>query len=130
MQRNLRRALIGMGALIAVVIIAAIAVPAVVNFTGCACSESKYYAESDSIILAMSMMMADMNLTQGDPRTSGPAVNDWTGFPTGPGTASLIDYLKGDTSTYYYCWTAEGEVFPLGDDPDTASKPGECYPPP
>lgn len=130
MSNNFRRALIGMGTLIGVVIVTAVVVPAVVNFKACACSDSKYYAESDSIQLAMYTMMADQNITRVDPHTSGPAVNDWTGFPTGPGTAGLSDYLKGNTTTYYYCWTAEGEVFPLSEDTDTASKPGECYPPP
>ena len=71
-------------------------------------------------------MMADRNLTTVDGHTSGPAVNEWTGFPTGTGVVALDLYMKKSTSMFYYCWDARGEVYPRSDDPDVAKKPREC----
>ena len=76
---------------------------------------------------AMVAMMVDRNLTTVDEHTTGPAVNDWTLFPTGTGVVPLGNvYADLATSTYYYCWDARGEVYPRSDDPDVAKMPGEC----
>jgi hypothetical protein len=84
----------------------------------------------------MQVMMVGQNVTRVDAHTTGPAVNDWTVFPTGPGTIVLSDYsdysdyMERNTTEFYFCWTAEGEVYPWSDDPVIASTPGECQPPP
>ena len=76
---------------------------------------------------AIEIMMAVRSLTTVDEHTTGPAVNDWTLFPTGTGIVPLGNtYLRLTVSTYYYCWDARGEVYPRSDDPDVAKKPGEC----
>ena len=134
MLQNLRRRRIIIGAPVAVLIIAAIAVPMLVSYS-CACSEDKFGVEHGAIQFAMDLMMVDQDLTRVDARTSGPAVNDWTAFPTGAGTVVLSEYLEstyleGNISEFYFCWNAEGEVYPRNDNPAIASKPGECYSPP
>ena len=83
--------------------------------------------ELDRIQAAMETMMVDRNLTTVDEHTTGPAVNDWTAFPTGTGVIPLGNvYVDLARSTYYYCWDAHGEVYPRSDDQDVAEKPGEC----
>ena len=76
---------------------------------------------------AMDSMMADRNLTTVDAHTTGPAVNDWTRFPTGAGAVPLGNiYVDLAKSRYYYCWDAGGEVYPRSNDPEDAKTPGEC----
>ena len=76
---------------------------------------------------AMDTMMVDRNLTTVDEHTTGPAVNDWTAFPTGDGVVTLGNiYMRMTVSTYYYCWDARGQVYPLSDDPEVAKEPGAC----
>ena len=126
MQQMLRRRRILIGTPVAVLIIAAFAAVFFTSYS-CACSGTP---ELDKIQFAMDMMMVEHNLARVDANISGPAVNDWTGFPTGPGTVSLRDYLQKPTSEYYYCWTGVGEVFPRSDDDDIGREPGTCPPPP
>ena len=81
-------------------------------------------------------MMAENRLSLVDGHTTGPAVNEWSSQPTGAGAASLYSYLKKysylekSTTTFYYCWTAEGDVYPRSNDSSLAGTPGECPPPP
>ena len=76
---------------------------------------------------AMATMMVDRNLTAVDEHATGPAVNDWTRFPTGTGVVPLGNiYVNMTISKFYYCWDARGETYPRSDDPDVAKKPGEC----
>ncbi len=84
-------------------------------------------AERDTMQTAMDSMMVYRNLTTVDAHTTGPAVNDWTAFPTGTGVVPLVNvYVDLTTSTYYYCWDARGEVYPRSDDPDVAKEAGAC----
>ena len=90
-------------------------------------AEAGLAAEWDTMQTAMYAMMVDTNLTAVDEHTTGPAVNDWTRFPTGTGVVPLGNiYLRDATSINYYCWDARGEVYPRSNNPDVAKKPGEC----
>ena len=83
--------------------------------------------ELNTMQAAMETMMADRNLTTVDERTTGPAVNDWTAFPTGAGVVPLGNvYVDLAKSIYYYCWNSLGEVYPRSGDADVAKEPGEC----
>ena len=75
---------------------------------------------------AMNAMMADNNLTTVNGHTSGVAVNEWSGFPTGTGVVALDAYTKKTTTAFYYCWDASGGIYPRSADPDVANKPGGC----
>lgn len=76
---------------------------------------------------AMDSMMVDRNLNTVDAHTTGPAVNGWTGFPTGAGAVPLGNvYIDLAKSNFYYCWDADGEVYPRSSDPEIAKTPGEC----
>ena len=83
-------------------------------------------AERETMQSAMVAMMVDRNLTTADEHTTGPEVDDWTGFPAGAGVVALDIYVKRATSIFYYCWDARGEVYPRSDNPDAAKKPGQC----
>ena len=84
-------------------------------------------AEWEFIQTALVIMMVDRSINAVDEHTTGPAVNDWSLFPTGTGVVPLGNtYLRLTVSTYYYCWDARGEVYPRSDDPDVAEMPGEC----
>lgn len=83
--------------------------------------------ELNTMQAAMETMMVDRNLTTVDERTTGPAVNDWTAFPTGAGVVPLGNvYVDLAKSIYYYCWNSLGEVYPRSGDADLAKEPGEC----
>ena len=88
-------------------------------------------AEHDAVQAGMDIMMTDRNLTTVDEHATGPAVNDWTSFPTGTGAVTLANtYVDLTTSKHYYCWDARGEVYPRSVDSDVAKMPGECSPEP
>lgn len=125
--------------LLAALIIFAVAILAVPNILlpmvicpgGWLCSEyaaeSALAAEWDTMQTAMYAMMVDRNLAAVDEHTTGPAVNDWTRFPTGTGVIPLGSiYLRDATSILYYCWDGRGEVYPRSDDPVEAKMPEEC----
>ena len=86
--------------------------------------------ERETVQTAMYSMMADRNLTAVDDHSTGPAVNTWTAF-LGSGAIPLSDYLRENTTLYYYCWNAQGRTWPRNDpgkDPTrkSAEKAGEC----
>ncbi|MCH7606423.1 MAG: hypothetical protein IH962_04645 [Chloroflexi bacterium] len=78
----------------------------------------------------MYAMMADNEVAQVDGHTTGPAVNEWTMFPTGADTVTLDSYMRKSTTSNYFCWTAPGEVYAWSDDARLAGTPGECSPEP
>ena len=82
--------------------------------------------ERDTVQTAMNAMMADQNIVTVDARIGGTAVNTWTAQPAGTGSAVLSGYLGKNTTIYYYCWEANGEVYPRSEDPDAAKQPGGC----
>ena len=128
MKRVLKRVAMVVGILAMLIILAAIAL-SLISCPGWGCQDSKETPLSVETYLvqdAMFAMMADKGLTALDGHTSGQAVNEWTGFPTGTGAAALDTYIKKNTTVYYYCWDNNGNVYPRSDDLDDAEKPGEC----
>ena len=81
-------------------------------------------------------MMAEQNIATVDPKTSLAGVNTWTAQPTGTGSAFLNTYMQKDTTTYYYCWQADGEVYAQNAAANTvgtavtAEVLGTCFAPP
>ena len=127
MKRILKIVAIVVGILAAVIILATAL--SLISCPGLGCpdlEETPITAESALVQSAMNAMMADNGLTAIDGHTIGQAVNEWTGFPTGPGAASLDIYMKKPTTNFYYCWDRNGNLYPRSADPDDAEKPGEC----
>ena len=93
-----------------IVALAAITIPLVTRFTGSG-KEGALAAEKETVQTAMNAMMADVNITTVDAKTSGAGINTWTGVPTGTNASVLSGYLKKGTTTYFYCWEANGEVY-------------------
>ena len=119
------------GIMVVVLIVISIVVQIYVFFTRD--KDAPLRAERETVQTAMYAMLSDNNLTQIDEHTSGPAVNDWTAFPTGLGTVGLRNYMETAETHYYYCWDANGEVWGRndpGENPTTVSakQPGECSP--
>ena len=94
-----------------IVALAAITIPLVTSFTGTG-KEGALAAETKNIQTAMHAMMADQNITTVTAKTSGSGIKSWTAQPpAGGGSAFLSGYLQKDTTTYYYCWEADGQVY-------------------
>ncbi|MBI4338985.1 MAG: prepilin-type N-terminal cleavage/methylation domain-containing protein [Chloroflexi bacterium] len=95
-----------------IVALAAVIIPSVVQFAGKG-SEGAQAAESDSVQTAIDTLMADVGLTGTSSRID-PALsaNDFSAIDMDPtaGTAYLSTYLREDTTTYFYCWDANGLV--------------------
>ena len=92
-----------------IVALAAITIPLVTRFTGSG-KEGAIAAETETVQTAMSAMMADLNLTTVDPNTGlTVGVQAFTAKPSA--TDDLSDYLKKASTTYFYCWTATGDVY-------------------
>ena len=118
-----------------IVALAAITIPLVTKFTGSG-KEGALAAEKESVQTAMNAMMADLNITIVDAKTSLAGVNTWTAQPTGTGTAFLSGYLAKNTTTYFYCWEADGGVYAqnaaigVAGTAITAETAGTCFAPP
>ena len=92
-----------------IVALAAITIPLVTRFTGSG-KEGAIAAETETVQTAMSAMMADLNLTTVNANT-GVTVGVQT-FTAMPSAANdLSGYLKKASTTYFYCWTATGDVY-------------------
>ena len=117
-----------------IVALAAITIPLVTRFTGSG-KEGALAAELETVQTAMNAMMADQNITTVDPKTSLAGVNTWTAVPTGTNSAFLSGYLKKSTTTYFYCWEADGEVYAqnaaanAAGTASTAEAVGTCFAP-
>lgn len=117
-----------------IVALAAITVPLVTKFTRSGQTGSML-AETENVQTAMSIMMADQDITTVDELINPvAAANDFEALPTGTDTVPLYGaagaYLQGDITSYYYCWTVNGEVYPRDPDPEMARNAGPCAPPP
>ena len=116
---------------VAILALPNILLPMVICPGGWFCSDyaaaEAFAAERDSVQIGMDIMMAERNLTAVDEHATGPAVNDWTRFPTGTGVVPLGNiYVNMTISKFYYCWDARGVTYPRSEDRDVAKKPGEC----
>ena len=117
-----------------IVALAAITIPLVTRFTGSG-KEGALAAETETVQTAMNAMMADQNITTVDVHTSGAGINSWTALPTGTNSAFLSGYLKKSTTTYYYCWEADGDVYAqntaagVAGTATTAEAVGTCFAP-
>ncbi len=65
-------------------------------------------AELVGLQTAMDAMMANKGIS--NVTASGSSTNSWTDNPTGTGAAPLSDYLPVKTSTFFYCWDAQGRL--------------------
>ena len=93
-----------------IVALAAITIPLVTRFTGSG-KEGALAAEVETIQTAMNAMMAEQNIITVDAKTTLAGINDWTAQPTGTNSVFLSGYLQRDTTIYYYCWEADGQVY-------------------
>ncbi|MCH8282677.1 MAG: hypothetical protein J4O03_13425 [Chloroflexi bacterium] len=93
-----------------IVALAVFAVLLVTKFTDTG-KEFALAAERESVQTAMYSMMAEQNITTVDAHTTGAGHNTWYAQPTGTGSVFLSGYLKKNTTIYYYCWEASGEVY-------------------
>ncbi len=118
-----------------IVALAAITIPLVTKFTGSG-KEGALAAETETIQTAMNAMMADTNITLVTAKTSGSGIKTWTAQPPVLGNSAFLSgYLKKSTTTYFYCWEANGEVYAqnaaanaLGT-ASTAEAVGTCFAP-
>ena len=94
-----------------IVALAAITIPLVTRFTGSG-KEGALAAETETIQTAMNAMMADTNITTVTAKTSGSGIKTWTAQPPVLGNSAFLSrYLQKNTTTYYYCWEADGQVY-------------------
>ena len=93
-----------------IVVLAAITILLVTRLTGSG-KEIALATERESVQTAMYGMMAEQNITTVDAKTSLAGINTWTAEPTGTGSAFLSGYLQRNTTIYYYCWEADGNVY-------------------
>ena len=94
-----------------IVALAAITIPLVTSFidTG---KEGALAAETKNIQTAMSAMMAEQNITTVSAKTSGSGIKSWTAQPPVLGNSAFLSgYLQKTSTTYYYCWEADGQVY-------------------
>jgi len=118
-----------------IVALAGVTVPLVTKFTGSG-KTGAMAAERETVQTAMNAMMAEQDITTVTAVINpAAATNTWTGLPIGAGSALLYGgvgdrYLKVGTTTYYYCWTAGGEVYSRDADPELSDDAGACRTPP
>lgn len=95
-----------------IVALGAVIVPNVLKFANRG-DEGAMSAESASVQAAMDAMMADHNplvvqvVTANDVGTTGDGINDWTAVPA---ERSLAEYLRKDTTEFFYCWDTTGLI--------------------
>ena len=118
-----------------IVALAGVTVPLVTKFTGSG-KTGAMAAERETVQTAMNAMMAEQDITTVTAVINpAAATNSWTGLPLGNGSAFLYGgvgdrYLKVGATTYYYCWTAGGEVYTRDADPELSDDAGACRTPP
>ena len=91
-----------------IVALAAAIVPQLSRFTSKG-SEGAKDAEKSAVQTAIETMMADQGVAAVTAAT-GNATNAWSSNSFGTGAVALSGYLKSATTTYYYCWDANGNV--------------------
>ena len=118
-----------------IVALAGVTVPLVTKFTGSG-KTGAMAAERETVQTAMNAMMAENDVTTvTEVINPAAATNTWTALPIGNGSAVLFGavgdrYLKTGTTTYYYCWTAGGEVYTRDADAELSDDAGACRTPP
>ncbi len=96
-----------------IVALAAITVPLVTKFAGKG-DEGALKAETETVRSAMNAMMADKGIvavTANDKGTTSNGQNTWTALPAGTGADTLDNYLKKNTTKFFYCWDTQGNVY-------------------
>ena len=127
-----------------IVALAAITIPLVTRFTETG-KEGALEAERQTVQTAMNAMMAEQNITTVDANETIAAVRDFTAMPTEPsGVPAAADvylapYLKQTSTTYLFCWKANGEIYGrngAANTPgsvafaETETATGNCFAPP
>ena len=106
---------------------------------GCRTKKTPITSEWETVQSAMHAMMADQGITTVTPNdntTSSLGVNTWFDLPDGPGAASLDDYHRMTTTTFYYCWDSQGNVYTQNKsdgvtaEPEDAERQRPCKQPP
>ena len=94
-----------------IVALAAAIVPQVVQFGGRGAT-AQQTSENEAIQTAMDAMLAETLAGGVTASASGAAaLNTWASQPLGPNTAFLSPtYFRGATTTFYYCWDADGQI--------------------
>ncbi len=129
---SLIKPLLTVGIIAAVIAVA----PAVVKKASAIGRQGAMAAETRHVQTAMHAMMAEHGIATVKAKVNpAAATNDWSAFPAGPGSAALFGasrarYLQSQTTTFYYCWTGDGDVYTRHADPEIADDPGPCRPPP
>ena len=114
-----------------IVALAGITVPLVTKFTGSG-KTGAMAAERETIQTAMNAMMAEQDITTVTAVINpSAATNTWSALPAGAGAAALYgasgaQFLKKDTTRYYYCWTASGEVYTRDATAEASDDAGAC----
>jgi prepilin-type N-terminal cleavage/methylation domain-containing protein len=67
-------------------------------------------AEKQSVKTALHVMMADQGISTIISLSGGTSVNNWASLPAGNGISPLTNYLGSQTTTYFYCYDANGNV--------------------
>ena len=71
-------------------------------------------AETETIQSAMNAMMADKGIvavTANGKGTTSNGQNTWTAWPAGTGAGTRDDYLKKNSTKFFYCWDSKGNVY-------------------
>ena len=95
-----------------IVALAAVIVPSVVVFSGKG-DEGAKAAESETIQTAMDTLLADEGITSVTGISSGgTATQVWTALPANPGLNNkfLANYLRENTTSFFYCYDGTGKV--------------------
>ncbi len=91
-----------------IVALAAVIIPSVASFAGKG-DEGAQAAEWENVQAAMDLLLADEGITSvtaNDLVAVGTASQTWSALPVNPGTSGyfLDQYLRSDTTKYFYCW--------------------------
>lgn len=67
-------------------------------------------AEKQSVETALHVMMVDQRVSAITSRSGSASVNNWGSLPAGNGASPLTSYLESQTTTYFYCYDASGNI--------------------
>jgi type IV pilus assembly protein PilA len=93
-----------------IAVLAAVIVPNIGRFIGSG-EQGAMDAEAEAVQTAMNAMMADVAITAVDPLAApSNSTSDWSALPTGTDAATLDAYLQNASTTYFYCYNAQGQI--------------------
>ncbi len=94
-----------------IVALAAVIIPNVARFSSKG-TEGAKSAEQENVQTAMDTLLADEGISSVTASASAASTNDWTALPVNPGTGGVFldNYLRDDTTVYYYCWDTAAKV--------------------